>query len=182
MRKHRGLSHKYLMQIDRLTYPQFHAFNDDERETWLRLDAGQDTATISMLVASATDYVEGHTGLCLPVSTYRATFDEVQYRYRLPIAPVQTITTVEYRDCAGTFNPVTGWYHAANELHFTTLPPGAPIVTLQAGFADRLSVPVGLRHAIAVLVSAGYNGREELSDQTIKTVHRLCARHKRFAW
>jgi uncharacterized phiE125 gp8 family phage protein len=170
------------MQITRLSLPTFTALSDQDRASWLRLDEGQDAPTINMLVSSATDYVEGITGLCLGLASYRVEFDGIDCRYRLPLAPVQSITSVEYRDLTGALQAIPdGWFLSGSDLHFTALPAGCPIVTLTAGHPDAVSVPTALRHAIAVLVSAGYNAREELTNQTITTVDRLCQRHKRFA-
>ena len=167
------------MQITRLTLPNFPALSDQDRSSWLRIDEGQDNSTIDMLVSSATDYVEGITGLCLGSASYSIDLDWNECRMRvLPLAPIQSITSVEYWDETGTTLPFTDWTLAANRFRYDF--PTRLTITLVAGYSDPASVPISLRHAIAILVSAGYNGREELSDQTIKTVERLCQRHKRY--
>lgn len=77
---------------------------------------------------------------------------------------------------------IDGWHLANGYLYFSGYPAGMPIVTLEAGYPDNVGIPQSLAHAIAVVVSAGYNGREEISDQTAKTVDRLCQRFKRIVW
>lgn len=171
------------MQITRLTIPAFPALSEDEIASWLRIEADQDADTLTMLVGSATEYVEALTGRRLGLSTFRVELDGIDECYRLPIAPVQSITKVEYRDKGGILHEIDEWALVGGGfLRLTSLSPGFPIVTLEAGYPDNTSVPVSLAHAVAVLVSAGYNGREEISDQTIKTVDRLCQPHKRFSW
>lgn len=170
------------MEIIRLTAPAFPALTDAELVSWLRIDADQDTETLTMLVGSATEYVEGLTGRCLGLSTYQVALDGIDECYRLPLAPIQSVTKVEYRDVAGVLQPITNYMVDQGTLILAAYAPGFPIVTLTAGYADTDAIPEALRHAVAVLVSAGYNGREEVSDATMKTVERLCQRHKRFVW
>lgn len=170
------------MNITRLSSPEFSALSPQELETWLRIYADQDSDTLTMLVGSATEYVEALTGRQIGLSTYRVELDGIDEVYRLNLAPIQSIEKVEYRDRDGVLHEITGWHLAGGHLYFPGYATGFPIVTLKAGYADNASVPLSLAHAIGVLVSAGYNGREEISDQTIKTVDRLCQPHKRFVW
>jgi uncharacterized phiE125 gp8 family phage protein len=170
------------MEITRLTMPSFPALTDAEIATWLRIDLGQEPFAIDMLVASATEYVEGITGLCLGLSTYRIALDGLDDCYRLPLSPVQSVTSVEYRDHTGALIPITDWHFVNGYLHFSGYTSGFPIVTIEAGYSDNTAIPVSLAHAIALLVSEGYNSRESLSDATFKAVDRLCQRYKRFVW
>lgn len=170
------------MQITRLSLPEFPALSKIELEAWLRIDAGQDDGTVAMLVGSATEYVESVTGLCLGLSSYRVELDGLDLSYRLPLAPVQSITKVEYRVREGTLHEITDWHLASGHLRLPDHPAGTPIVTLVAGYDSSTGIPLSLAHAIAVVVSAGYNSREEISDQTAKTVDRLCQRYKRIVW
>lgn len=160
--------------------PTFPAVSDADLEAWLRIDTGQDSATIAMLVGSATEYVEGVTGLVLGLAAYRIEFDEIDCAYRLPIEPIQSITSVEYLDAEGELQPIEDWVTARGYLHFPSIPLGAPLVTVEAGYHTPETIPISLCHAIALLVSEGYNSREALSENTIKAVDRLCQRYKRF--
>lgn len=169
------------MEITRLTLPSFPAVSSSDLESWLRIDPNQDAATLAMLVASATEYVEGLTGLCLGSATYRVSLDSIATSYRLPIAPIQAIAKVECWQ-NGALTALDGWRLENGWLLLSSVPASPPVVTLSAGYADPSSVPQSLAHAIAVLVSAGYNTREEISDLTAKTIDRLCQRHKRISW
>lgn len=170
------------MDIIRLTLPEFPALTDDEIASWLRIEVDQDADTTTMLVGSATEYVEALTGQRLGLSTFRVELDGIDECYRLPLTPIQSVTKVEYRDRDSELQEITGWHLAGGYLYLSGYPAGMPIVTLVAGYPDKEAMPIALAHAIAVLVSAGYNGREEISDQTLKTVDRLCQPHKRFSW
>lgn len=170
------------METTRLTLPSFPALTAQELEDWLRIDAGLDAAALAMLVGSATEYVEGVTGLQIGLSTYRVTWDVVDDCYRLPLSPIQSVSKVEYRDSNGALHEITGWHLAGGYLHLSGYPTNFPIVTMEAGYPDNASIPTALCHAIAVLVSEGYNSREAISDQALKTVDRLCQRYKRIVW
>ncbi|VWX51762.1 conserved hypothetical protein [Novosphingobium sp. 9U] len=165
------------MQTTRITAPAFPAVSADELETWLRIDCGSDPETLSLLVGSATEIVEGLTNRVLGSARYRIDFAGSALCYSLPISPVLSVESVEVDG-----EPLTGWRYASGIVHFEALPASAPVVTVMAGSTDVASIPGALRHAIAVLVSASYNNREEVSDQTIRTVERLCAPHRRIVW
>jgi uncharacterized phiE125 gp8 family phage protein len=166
----------------RLTLPAFPAVSPAELETWLRIDAGSDPAAVDLLVGSATEMVEGLTSLTLGLADYRVDLAGLEYCYKLPLSPIVSITSVEYRDATGTMVALTDWTLDHGYPHFETLPAGFPVITLKAGYPAASAIPDGLRHAIAVLVSAGYNDRETLPDATMKAVERLCARHRRIIW
>jgi uncharacterized phiE125 gp8 family phage protein len=168
------------MKIDRLTPPDFPALSHAEIANWLRIDSDHEPETLNMLVGSATEYIEGLTGLSIGRSTYCVTLDGLCDVFRLPLEPIQSVTSVEYIDRSGVIQPITDWHYVAGYLYFATAPRGFPVVTLVAGYSDPQMVPTALAHAIAVLVSSGYNSREEMTDQTAKTVERLCQRHKRY--
>jgi len=170
------------MEITRLTSPDASVLTDEQIETWLRIDAGQDSATLYMLVNSATEYVEGVTGLQIGLCTYRVELDGLDECYHIPLTPIQSVSKVEYRDRDGVLHEITGWHFARGYLHLSDYPAGFPIVTLAAGYENTDLIPIALTHAIAVLVSEGYNSREAVSDQTVKTVDRLCQRYKRIVW
>ena len=172
------------MEITRLTLPLFAALSNAEIESWLRIDADQDKDTVAMLIGSATEYCEGVTGSAIGLSNYLVELDGIAGEYPLPIAPVQSVIKVQYRDDTGTLQDIdpAEWTFMGRSVRFSGLPAGSPIVTLEAGNDRPVAIPLALRHAIAVLVSAGFNGREEMSEQTMRTVDRLCQQHKRFAW
>jgi len=165
------------MLIARITAPAFPAVSADELETWLRIDCGSDPETLALLVGSATEIVEGLTNRVLGLARYRVEFAGSAICYSLPLSPVRSVVSVEVNG-----EPITGWHLASGILHFDALPASAPVVTLMAGHDDVEFIDLSLRHAIAVLVSASYNNREEVSDQTMRTVERLCAPHRRIVW
>lgn len=165
------------MLITRITAPAFPAVSADELETWLRIDCGSDPETLSLLVASATELVEALTGRVLGSAQYRIEFAGSALCYSFPISPVQTVESVKVDG-----EPITDWRYANGIVHLDALPESAPVVTVVAGSTDVEAIPEALRHAIAVLVSASYNNREEISDQTMRTVERLCAPHRRIVW
>lgn len=162
--------------ITRLTRPSFPAVSTAELEAWLRIDAGSDPEAVNMLVGSATEYVEAITGLTLGLADYRIDFATQEYCYKLNISPIVSITSVA--DRGGV--PLSGWTLEHGYLHFDSFPAFPPVITLEAGYATTNAIPEGLRHAIALLVAAGFNAREDIDEKTFKTVERLTSRYRKY--
>jgi len=162
------------MEATRISPPSFPVVTTAELEAWLRLDPNTDTSTLDMLVTSATEIVEGITNRTIAPANYRVTTDNRATCYALPLTNVTVIISVTV---AG--EPVTDWLLTGDTLHLPALPASPPVITLRAGYPDIDLIPDAIRHAIAVLVSAGYNAREDIDAKTFQTVERLCARYRR---
>jgi uncharacterized phiE125 gp8 family phage protein len=166
------------MDIIRTSPPAFPLVSPSELETWLRLDPNTDSATLDMLVTSATEIVEGITNRTIGASTYRIVMDRRATCYPIYLTNITAVVSVKI----GT-DTIDGWRLAEEGgdtlLILDQLPASPPIVTISAGIGDIDHVPDCVRHAIAILVSAGYNNREDIDEATFRTVERLCARYRR---
>lgn len=162
-------SHKYNMDLTIVTPPTFVALADSEIREWLRIDPEVDFFSLTMLIASATNIVESITGLTIRQTGFQMTACAPDGVVVIPNSPIATIDAVQ--DATG---PITGWTYAN---HVLTLPAPSMAVTIDftCGWPTTLAIPQSIRHAIAVLVAAGYDARSEIDDQTMTTVMRLVA-------
>jgi uncharacterized phiE125 gp8 family phage protein len=149
---------------------------------------------LASYIAAASQYVEGYTGARLITQTLRLTFD--QFPDRLPVYPVQSITSIVYDDeeqaeqtldssayytsldgMSPRIAPVDAWPAVSQEK------PGAVRITLVAGFS---SAPAQLKAGVLILVKEMYANRGE-SDAgapmmpTTFAAHRLLKSYKRIS-
>lgn len=171
-------------------------------------DVHDDDPLILSLVSAARQYVEEVSGRSLITQTWRLALagfpgatgvlgvpvygvdplslpgtpvaGSVAFRYalRLPRGPVQSITSVEYRDTAGVLQALasTSYVLSADNWEATLTPtpgtiwpvtlvhPEGAVVTYQAGYgATASAVPEAIRQAILLLVGTWYESREAVS-------------------
>ena len=138
-----------------------------------RADPADDAMT-SAYLAAAVDMVQAWTGLALGQQTVRFTRRSFCNRMPLPVAPVQSVTSVTYLDINGASQTLDtalyvvtgiGTLSAAVEL----LPgeswpalldhPAAITCTLVAGYAD--AIPPAVAQSILLLVGDFYAFRED---------------------
>ncbi len=146
----------------------------DEAKAHLNIDASDNDTLIDGLIAAATDYLDGWTGVlrrCLVTQTWRQDFAGFSRCMRLPLAPVSVVDSVTYLDAAAavqTVQPADYTLQSDESGAFVRFNndyaiPGvraqgpAVSVTYQAGYA---SIPASLRHAILLSVGHWYENRE----------------------
>lgn len=143
-------------------------------------DAGQDEL-LSLYIQSAVNYIQRRTARQLMTATYKYVADCFPSDYGsiwLPIAPVQSITSVEYiaEDGSLTTWASEGWtsdvisepsrvepvYNNYWPVAQQTL--NAVQVTFVAGYGNAAAVPAELKLAIATLAAHYYENREATVD------------------
>lgn len=152
----------------------------------LRVDFDDENATIEALIAAATAYLDGWTGIlrrCLCQQQWRSDADAFRTCMRLPLFPAIGIVSVVYRDVAGVEQPVDASNYSLRVddrgayVQFVSgfsAPPlsleGAAVsVTAKYGYADiagegdapaTSSVPEDLKAAMLMLLSHWYEHRD----------------------
>jgi uncharacterized phiE125 gp8 family phage protein len=190
MPKHLGfffVIDKYEMLITRTSTSTFSLIDDDTLREWLRIDSDIDADTLAMLLASATDYIQGLTGSVLAASNYTVAYDRFGCRVDVPLFPLNSITGVTATLADGSSVTLDTSAYTVNLLSYrpsitlVTAPTDAVglIVSANAGYTAQASVPASLQHAAAVLVAAGYDNRSELAPNTLATVANLIAQYHR---
>ncbi|MGX1495176.1 putative phiE125 gp8 family phage protein [Labrenzia sp. MBR-25] len=142
-----------------------------ELKAWCRVDFTDDDTLLASNGVAAREFVEQATGRQLVSATWKMTarcFGAVQLR--LPKPPLQSVTSVEYRDADGTLQtldpsdylvdlpsnsiePVDSWPGVGDY-------PDAVQVTFVAGYGDAEAVPQTIKHAIQCLSAHWYENRE----------------------
>lgn len=141
-------------------------------------DGGDEDELIMGYVAAATQYLDGYEGVlgrALVTQTWSAALSCWPcQRWRLPVGPVQSVTSVTYRDSANeqqTFaaanyakledalGPYLSWISGVS---FPSLyaREDAATVTWVAGYGDPVAVPETIKHIIRLLVGHWYDNRQ----------------------
>lgn len=163
------------------TAPATEPITTSEAKTHLRVDFSTDDTYIDTLITSARQFTESYVGQTLVTTTwdlYLDGFGDCDYRVgdyiRLPMGPVQSITSISYLD---ENNASQTWTSTKYRLDTATLPgrvlpvvgetypttyPTTNAVTIRfvAGYGAASAVPLSLKHAVKILVAHLYENRE----------------------
>jgi uncharacterized phiE125 gp8 family phage protein len=166
-----------------------------EARLHLRLDATgsplshPDDALVTALIKAARQHVDGKDGLlarALNTQTWELQLDEFPVsEIRLPLPPLQSVSSVKYDDLAGveqtvaaldyTVDTVTppGWVIPVTGKSWpaTMETPNAVRVRYVAGYGDAAAVPEPIKAAMKLLIGHWYENREEVNvGQVTSTV------------
>lgn len=175
----------------------------DDLRRHLRLDASDEDFLLETWLRAAVDNVEGYTGAVLSTSTFEARLDSFPgaAEIELPRNPVQSITSVQYVDAAGSTQTMAG-------ADYQLVAPADPIggiatlalgygkswpsarggigdvrITFVAGYADRKSIPQEIVSAVLLIGADLFENREgqgrEASFVQNPTLRALLAPHRR---
>lgn len=150
----------------------------DEAKAHLRVLHSEDDTYIASLVKAARIFCEDHTSRAFIEQTWVATFDHIcRERIWLPRPNLMAITSVQYRDTAGTLqtwdaanweedtDAYPGMIRFTNEPEFSTDYQNPIRITYTAGFGAAASnVPEALKHAIKFIVGHWYEHRQSVVD------------------
>lgn len=145
----------------------------------LRVEHQDEDTLIAGILAAATERLDGWSGIlgrCLMPQTWTSFvpyFDD--FRLRLPLVPVQSVTSVKYYDVNGVqqtfgasnYRLLADGRSAYIQLAFPAVWPtslallrdDAVSITFLAGYADAASVPAALKQAILLMVGDFYENR-----------------------
>jgi uncharacterized phiE125 gp8 family phage protein len=133
---------------------------------------------ITALIAAATGHVEKSCGLGLIAQTWRLSLDGFADTIQLPLAPIQSVTSVEYLDEAGDLQTASASLYTVD----TTDVPGRIVlndgedwpetqvvinavrVTYVVGYA---TPPAPIKQAILLLIGHWFENREGVVTGTI---------------
>jgi uncharacterized phiE125 gp8 family phage protein len=177
--------------------------NVSDLEKHLNLPAGQEDADfLYAKIAAAQAQIESATGKRLLTTTEVARFDEFRCRrLELPIAPVQSVTSITYLDENGdqqtlsaadyvlrTDSDAAYIYPTVGKTFPTTLnAAGAVTVTYVAGYGNEgTDVPAPLLEAVKRLAASMYENRESVlvgqQAQDMNDVINLVAPYRRYVF
>ena len=144
-------------------------------------DTDEDTA-IEFLITTAREYCENYTRRALATQTieaYLPTFPHCD-RFELPHPPLQSVTSVKYKDSTGTETTmVVGTNYLVDDENtvaqivlpygltwplFTEYPVNAVKVRYVAGYASENPIPRSIKQAMLLLIGHWYNNREAVGN------------------
>lgn len=161
------------MKLERTVLPSTPLTLADAK-THLRVVHDADDAYIASLIDRAADYIEGYYGssLALGTQTYQLHLDGFPSVITVPIWPVQSISSITYRDADGNEQTLTDFDADTKGNPVTITPlPGAVFpqtdgtfnsVTVEfvAGFQF---MPRDLEQALLLLIGHWYENREAVN-------------------
>jgi uncharacterized phiE125 gp8 family phage protein len=142
----------------------------DEAKEFARIDASEDNALVTSLIAAARSHVEQRTGTKLMPQTVLMRARDWGDLYALPVAPLTSVTSVEYLDASGVeqtlstdvYEVVLAGLSPSIQLKVNQTWPSALFrtdairITAVAGYA---SLPPEVTTAIMRLVTMFYDNR-----------------------
>lgn len=153
-----------------------------------RVEHDEENALITSLVAAATSHLDGWDGVlrgrALGTQTWRQDFTCFADRISLPLAPVQSVTSIKYYDFDGVLQTVAPADYALFEdalSPYVCLASGASWpasvqsrvnavqIVFLAGYVDVGKVPDPIKQAILLLVGHWYENREAVNVGNITT-------------
>jgi uncharacterized phiE125 gp8 family phage protein len=148
-----------------------------EAKAHCRVDHDDEDAYLVALIEAATGHLDGYSGVlgrALLSQTWRQDFEDFGDVMRLPVGPVQSVTTVSYQDASGVDQTLASTEYVLLRDDFgdyVTLAANkswpsvgeradAVKITYLAGSAG---IPVAIKHAALLLVGHWFANREAVS-------------------
>ena len=162
-----------------------------EARTHLRVDVygspeeHPDDAYIEALITAARQWCEEYTSRALATQTVVVALDGFKGNIELPLAPVQSITSIQYLDADGVTQTlatsvyVLDPYTSAIHLKYNQVWPdtraqvNAVTVTYQAGYTvgespDEFQLPKSIISAMYLLIGHLYENRQQVTQSNTK--------------
>lgn len=178
------------MGLSTVTPPIFDPLTLAEVKAHLRVDSAEEDGYLAGRLFAARQFAEGHTRRRFATQTLDFTYDygwpsiEVNgycaQRIELPVAPVQSVTSVSYIDTNGALQALTltsqylvkldeavAYVYPAYGVIWPSTQgvPGAVTVRFVAGWTQA-AFPDDLRHAMLTLISHWWENREAVAVGT----------------
>lgn len=181
------------MALTRVTAPTVTPLTLAEVKKHLRVSSTDQDDLITIYLKAATDYVDGEWGFlgrCIVTQTWRLTIDEFpDGEIKLPLPPLQSVTSVKYDDSAGVEQTVSssdyyvdsasepGWVVPVANVSWPTTLDAVNAVRIEyvAGYpADSSSppdltanIPFNIKAGLLLLIANMFEHREENIADTI---------------
>lgn len=148
-----------------------------EAKAHCRVDHDDEDSYLYALISAATSYLDGYSGVlgrALLPQTWRQDFEDFGDVMRLPVGPVQSVTSISYQDSGGADQALPSTEYVLLEDDFgdyVTLAANKswPAVGSRADavkityLAGSASVPMAIKQAALLLVGHWYSNREAVS-------------------
>lgn len=176
--------------LSMVTGPTVEPVSLDEAKAHLRVDIEEDDWLIAMLIEAARMHVEQHLKRPLVTQTWELAADRFPAGrcWRVPLPPLQSVTSIKYTDDAGVESTVSSDDYVVDSAaepgrivlkdnvawpSATLAAAGGVKVRFTAGYGLPVAVPMPIKHAILLLVGTLYENREDTLVAQGVTVMRL---------
>lgn len=165
------------MPLQLVNSPSLEPVSLSEAKLHLRVDAAEDDTLIAALIQAARIHAEMLTARQLLPARWRLVQDRFTPVIRLDRSPVLSVLSVRYLDMAGLWQTMPAADYvvessseparitpAFGKIWPPTLPQiGSVEILFDAGYADALHVPEGIKRWMLLRVGSLYQHREEMS-------------------
>lgn len=182
--------------------PATGAITLEEVKAQLRINFDDDDTLLQSLISTAQAHVDGlgDLGRAMITQTWAQWERQSPGRVRLRMTPVQSLTSVEYYDSAGTLQTATlsdfelwrdGDFMVCKPKDGAAWPqavtrPDAIKITYVAGFGDaRSDIPESIRQAMLMLIAHLYENREATTEAKIMSTpmgYDMLMNNQRVGW
>ena len=160
-----------------------------DAKAWMRVDSSADDSLIASLVAESIDFAEEQYGFQLIEKTVTIEYEYYGKEVRLPLYPVQSITSVKTIDTVGTETALTNnqdYYLTGDTLVIDTVygweVPDDRIRLKVVYVAGYSSIPSGITLGIKKLVASNYEDRQDVVEGNVSMMPNSSKAHfKRYA-
>lgn len=168
-----------------VTAPASEPITLSEAKAHLRIEHSEDDDLVTALIVAAREHLENQIARRLVTQTWSITYPEFADVMRLPETPLQSITSVTYKDSNGDAQTLSTSIYEAD----TTTEPGvlrrtylqkfpvtypvwdAVVVQYVVGYGDAEDVPQALKQAMYLHIGTMYEFRESvLAGTTVSAV------------
>jgi len=139
-----------------------------EAKTQIRVDTSDDDTIIGNYISAAVSLLERMTRRAFITQTITLKYDSFPSEFRLPRAPAQSVTSIQYVDTDGA----TQTWGAGNYSVDTSREPASIVPAYNIDYPDTRPIP----NAVTVVYVAGYGGSSDVPEE-IRLMIRLLVGH-----
>ncbi len=159
-----------------------------DAKAWMRVDTSADDSLIADLVAESIDFIEEQYGFQLIEKTVTIEYEYYGKEVRLPLYPVQSVTSVKAIDQDGTETTLTSdeYYLTGDTLIIDSVygweVPDDRIRLKVVYVAGYTSIPSGITLGLKKLVASNYEDRQDVFEGNVSEMPNSSKKHfKRYA-
>ena len=160
-----------------------------DAKAWMRVDTSADDSLIADLVAESIDFAEEQYGFQLIEKTVTVEYEYYGKEVRLPLYPVQSITSIKAIDQDGTETTLTvneDYYLTGDTLIIDSVygweVPDDRVRLKVVYVAGYTSIPSGITLGLKKLVASNYENRQDVVEGNVSEMPNSSKKHfKRYA-
>lgn len=176
------------MSLTLYTAPTEYPITLGEAKDHLRVDSTDYDDEIQAMISEGTSYIEDIVGYKLITQTWKYITDAFNKSIKLPIAPLQSVTSITYKDTSNVSQTLSSSYYIVdtssipariNQAYGYTYPDtytdiNSVTVTFVCGYGDAGDVPEVFKRAIKLYCQYAFDSDKDALDMC----HTLIMKYK----